>query len=1049
MCVEEEKTRNGQPQDSRVFGKLSPEIARSTTPCVHSGINHLQIPSPGRESGGENERFWHSLWALQSDREDRRRRHGREVYRALDIRLEREVALKLISDSFLVSDPLGSPSPAATTSSRVRLSRERFLREARAAATLNHPSICAIYDVGEQDGQPYLVMELLRGETLKLYLSRHSLSPAEVLTLGQEAASALAAAHSRGIIHRDIKPANLFVVESGRDRKQLKILDFGVAKKQGAEASPDPSYFDPQNNTATSMAAGLNDLTSPGFIVGTAAYMSPEQAKGDPIDARTDLFSLGSVLYEMATGQPPFGDRSTAGVFAALLMKDPPPVTSLNPAMPSALDSIIAKLLAKDRDQRCHSAEELLAELEAVSASVSSSPVGAGPAAASSTPPASVSPPLPQAGGRPLRSSMLVIGALLLVALAAGFFVFRNHSSTKPAPSATAPPAPNQAAKPAALKDSAILADFINKTGDPVFDTTLNQALRVQLGQSPVLDIISQQHLRRSLQFLGRKQDETITPQIAREIGEREGVKAILTGTIAPVGKAYVITLNAQNTASGDDIANEEATAPDKEHVLDALNQVATGMRAKLGESLSSIQRLNAPYGQATTPSLEAFRAYALGDEAHQKGNDIPEAEDHYKRALELDPKLAMAWARLGVVRLNAGAISEAADNFTRAYQLSDNVSEREKLYIAGHYYSTVVGDLNKAIETLQVATHEYPLQVDNFINLGALYSSDGELEKSAAANQRALALQPDTAHALENVIADAGILSDVTEGEKYIAAAQRLGLNGTSLFATELQYYASRRDWNNVQRIIAETAGRPDQFVITATWGALLPQLGQFQLARTTLLRAADQAASAKGKDAQAGALFSAASAGWMIDRCVDPERTVKEALQLDKGKVTLITAATTTAVCNEAKPAAQMLSALEKRYPGDTLVQELFVPQSRAWLALKAGDAQQALAFLERVRAHDEACYAAYLRGLAYLQLRDSHSAIASFQTASRQKGVAYNFGRPYALSYLGLGRAYAMAGDKPEAKKAYDVFFSEWKNADADLPVIAEAKKEYAQL
>ncbi len=306
---------------------------------------------------------------------------------------------------------------------------------------------------------------------------------------------------------------------------------------------------------------------------------------------------------------------------------------------------------------------------------------------------------------------MIALGALLLVACAAGAFLLHNHPGAKPGPTTVAIVSPSATTKPASAKDSIIVADFINKTGDPVFDTTLNQALRVQLGQSPVLDIISQQHLRQSLQFLGRKQDETITPQIAREIGEREGVKAILTGSVAPLGKAFVLTLTAQNTANGDDIASEEATAPDKEHVLEALNQVSTAMRAKLGESLSSIQRLNAPFGQATTPSLEAFRAYALGDEAHQKGNDIPEAYDHYKRALELDPKLAMAWARLGVLKVNTGAVSEAAQNFTRAYQLSDNVSEREKLYIAGHYYSTVVGDLNKSIETLQVATQEYPLR--------------------------------------------------------------------------------------------------------------------------------------------------------------------------------------------------------------------------------------------------------------------------------------------------------------------------------------------------
>jgi serine/threonine protein kinase/tetratricopeptide (TPR) repeat protein len=980
-----------------------------------------------------------------------------DVYRALDTRLEREVALKLIADSFLASEAgTGSPSPLGTPHSRVHLSHERFLREARAAATLNHPNICAIHDVGEQDGQPYLVMELLRGETLKAYLSRHSLSSSEVIALGQQAASALAAAHAKGIVHRDIKPANLFVVESGRDRKQLKILDFGLAKKQGLEASPDSRYFDIKSDTAgatatgmaTGMPTGMLDLTTPGSTVGTAAYMSPEQAKGDPLDARTDLFSLGSVLYEMATGQAAFGGRSTAEVFAALLMKEPAPVSSVNPAMPSALDPVVAKLLAKDRDQRYRSADELLAGLEAIAGSNPLSSGATRAAAAGSIPPA---PAPPATDSRRPRNRAIVVGALLLVAAAAGAFLFRDRLGTRGVPTTgtATPPAADQAAKPAILKDSIIVADFINKTGDPVFDTTLNQALRVQLGQSPVLDIISQQHLRQSLQFLGRKQDEVVTPQIAREIGEREGVKAILTGSIAPLGKAFVLSLDAQNTASGDSIASEEATAPDKEHVLDALNQVSTGMRAKLGESLSSIQRLNAPFGQATTPSLEAFRAYALGDEAHQKGNDIPEAADHYKRALELDPKLAMGWARLGVLKQNTGAVSEAAENFTRAYQLSNNVSEREKLYIAGHYYSAVVGNLNKAIETLQVATQEYPLQVDNFINIGVLYLQNGELEKSVAANRRALELQPDNAIALENGITGATDLDRAEEAKKYIEQAQRLGLNGTSLLAFEGGFYASQADWNGVQKILAETAGRPDRFSATSGWANFLPQLGQIQLARTTFLRAADQAAAAKEQDAQAGALLNAASAGWMVDRCFDPDQTAKEALKLDKGKLTLIAAATALASCNQDKHATQMLSDLEKRYPEDTLVRELFVPQSRAWLAIKAGDPQRALLLLELVRAHDLTSYAPYLRGLAYLALKDPRNAIASFQDATRLKGNAYNNGSPYALSFLGLGRAYAMAGDKANAKKAYDVFFSEWKNADADLPVIAEAKKEYAQL
>ncbi len=356
---------------------------------------------------------------------------------------------------------------------------------------------------------------------------------------------------------------------------------------------------------------------------------------------------------------------------------------------------------------------------------------------------------------------------------------------------------------------------------------------------------------------------------------------------------------------------------------------------------------------------------------------------------------------------------------------------------------------MNKGIETLQVATQEYPLQVENFINIGTFYLANGDVEKSAAANDRALQLQPENAIALENGVGLSSALDKPAEAQKHIATANRLGLNGTSLLGIELGFYVTQGDWTNVQKIIADTAGRPDVFIITSSWAGFLPELGRIQLARATQLRAADQAASAKQQDAQAGALLFASNAGWMVDKCVDPEKTVKHALQLDKGKVTLIAAANTLALCNQAKPAEKMLADLEKRFPEDTLVQELNVPQSRAFLALKAGDPQRALTLLERVRPHDLASFAAYLRGLAYLQLKDPRNAIASFQDATRLKGTAYNVGSPYGLAFLGLGRAYVMAGDKAAAKKAYDVFFTEWKSADADLPVLAEAKKEYAQL
>ncbi len=479
-----------------------------------------------------------------------------EVYRALDTRLEREVALKLVSDSFLAdgsSSIHSSPKPG-TPHTPAHRSHERFLREARSAATLNHPNICAIYDTGEQDGRPYLVMELLDGVTLKQYLRRsgteQALSPQEAVAFSLQAASALAAAHDKGIVHRDIKPANLFVITGDRGRHQIKILDFGLAKRQGPEASPDSRGFTPESDQ-TSDGSTLLDLTSPGSTVGTVAYMSPEQAKGDALDARSDLFSLGVVMFEMATGRVPFEGSSAAEVFAALLMTDPPPVTSLNPAMPAGLDAIIAKLLEKTKALRYSSAHDLVNDLDRLVEEMRVPGSGASAVRSSSgSTPVAVEPP------RKSNAPWYGIAAAAVLVFAGGGWWLHSRSANASPPAASGT-GPAGAPTSAIAKDSVILADFINKTGDPVFDTTLNQALRVQLGQSPVMDIVGQQHLKQSLQFLGRKPDEPLTPALAREIGEREGMKAILTGTIAPVGSAYLITLDAQNTATGDDIATD------------------------------------------------------------------------------------------------------------------------------------------------------------------------------------------------------------------------------------------------------------------------------------------------------------------------------------------------------------------------------------------------------------------------------------------------------------------------------------------------------------
>ena len=562
-----------------------------------------------------------------------------DVYRALDTRLDREVALKLVSESYLSGETPHTPTPGGTP---VLASNARFQREARAASALNHPNICTIHDIGEQDGRPYLVMELLQGQTLKQYLADHHVLPAgQLLSFARQAASALAAAHSRGIIHRDIKPANIFVVQPPGGVPHIKILDFGLAKRHA-----DPMVAQvpgTQNGDFSATSAGSHDvtLTNAGSTLGTIAYMSPEQAKGQQVDARSDLFSLGCVLYEAATGKSPFAGDSPAETFAALLMKDPPPASSVNPALPKGFDRILAKLLAKEKADRYQSANELLADLDAVG--------DAKPAAAQDDPVKTGAAVAPSMAEAPTKNGLVIaaIAAVVIVVIAAGFWYWRGHR-------APAAPAEQNASAVIGEKDSIILADFVNSTGNPVFDTTLKQALAIQLEQSPTLNIVSQQHLRQSMKYLGKSSDDVLTPAIAREIGEREGVKAILTGTIASLGKEYVITLTAQATASGDDIASVQAQAPDAEHVLTALDKAATDMRAKLGESLSSIQKLDTPLGQATTPSLDAFRAYALGDVEHDKGLDIPQAAGHYRQAVELDPNFAMAWARLGVVYGNA-----------------------------------------------------------------------------------------------------------------------------------------------------------------------------------------------------------------------------------------------------------------------------------------------------------------------------------------------------------------------------------------------------------
>ena len=870
------------------------------------------------------------------------------------------------------------------------------------------------------------------GETLKHYLAKaggKGLAPDEVISFSQQAASALAAAHAKGIIHRDIKPANLFVVDAGRGKRLIKILDFGLAKKQpGVAVAESRTYGLPGSGADETVGGGTAtmELTSPGSAVGTVAYMSPEQAKGEPLDARTDLFSLGTVIFEMATGKTPFAGGSTAEVFAALLRENPPPVSTVNPAMPKKLDPIVAKLLAKDRTERYATAEQLQEALD-----------GLDPQSGQAT----------AAAGATARKKPWAIAVIVLLALIAGglaWWKFRPAGAPQAGGSTAATTA-------GATKNSIILADFINHTGDPVFDTTLNQALQIDLEQSPVINIVSPQHLAQSVKYLGKPDGTAVTPEIAREIGVREGIKAILTGTIANLGKEYVITLTAQNTATGDEIVSEQAQAPDKEHVLDALGKAAAAIRGKLGEDLESIKKLDTPFGQATTSSLEAFRAYALGDKAHVNAHDIPEAEGHYLRAVELDPNFAMAYARLGVVYINTSQVAKADKYFAKAYALSKNVSERERLYITGHYYQNVTGDMPKVVEALQESIQTYPSQIDNYINITAAYTALGDFAKALPFAEKSVQMQPEDSIAAENLLSAYVGLNRMSDARTEMDRADKLGLDTSTLDRTiRLQTYFLLGEPNEVQRMMTLSAGQPDEFLATEALAATQLFSGEYRKAATTTEHAFEQAGLAKAPDVQANALLINAGSRGFAGLCEGNEQSVQRALALDRSRQTQSLAVFTAGICGDSKLVGSMAQDLSKKFPDDTLIQRVFIPLAKGFVALAAGEPREAIDDAEPARSFNLIYPVAYLQGLAYLQLKDASQAANAFRAAIQSPGGNLQTSAPfYAQGQLGLARAYAMGGDKANAKKAYEAFFATWKDADADLPMLVAAKREYDAL